>query len=144
MKQNELFRVLDFWNYWNNDLSDSFRRDEYLNKIDLFKKSSENIVLKGIRRSWKSTLMNLEIKKLLGSWVKKENILFVNFEEPKFFWNLNLDLLDQIWESYIYYVEPDISKKIYVFLDEVQNVEAWEKWVLKFNKQYIFLFHSRT
>jgi len=51
MKQNELFRVLDFWNYWNNDLSDSFRRDEYLNKIDLFKKSSENIVLKGIRRS---------------------------------------------------------------------------------------------
>jgi len=67
--------------------------------------------------------------------------LFVNFEEPKFFWNLNLDLLDQIWESYIYYVEPDISKKIYVFLDEVQNVEAWEKWVLKFyEKQDIQFF----
>jgi predicted AAA+ superfamily ATPase len=29
-------------------------------------------------------------------------------------------------------LEPDLNKKIYVFFDEIQVVEAWEKWVLKF------------
>jgi len=98
----------------------------------LFKRSGENIVLKWIRRSGKSTLMNLEIEKLLQSGVRKENILFINFEEPKFFGKLNLELLDDIWDAYNYYIEPDNKEKIYVFLDEVQNVEAWERWVLRF------------
>ena len=132
MKQEKLFKVLDFWNYWNRELNTSYDRKKYLDKINLFKKSSENIILKWIRRSWKSTILNLEIKKLLKSWVNKENILFINFEEPKFFWKLNLDLLEQIWETYNYYLEPDLTQKIYVFLDEIQNMEAWEKWVLKF------------
>ncbi len=132
MEQVELFKVLDFWNYWNNDLEESYYRSEYLWKIWEFKKIDENIVLKWIRRSWKSTLLSIEIESLIKSWVKKENILFINFEEPYFFWKLDLNLLEKIWETYNYYIEPDKNKKIYIFLDEVQNVEAWEKWVLKF------------
>ena len=132
MEQKELFKVLDFWNYWNRDLEKSYDRVDYTSRIEKLKKANENIVLKWIRRSWKSTILGLEIEKLLKSWVKKENILFVNFEEPKFFWKLNLELLEQIWETYNYYLEPDTNNKRYVFLDEIQNIEAWEKWVLKF------------
>lgn len=132
MKKEELFKVLDFWNYWNSDVKNFNQRNFYLKKIEILKKADENIILKWIRRSGKSTILNLEIKKLLNLWINRKNILFINFEEPKFFWKLNLDLLDEIWETYIYFLEPNIKEKIYIFLDEVQNVEAWEKWVLKF------------
>ena len=107
MKKQELFKVLDFRNYWNKDVEHINPRDNYLKKLDLFLKAWENIVISWIRRSGKSSILKLQIKKLLQSWVKKENILFVNFEEPYFFWSLNLDLLDQIWKTYLYYLEPN-------------------------------------
>ncbi len=132
MKQQDIFKILDFWNYWEKEPNDIFKREKYLEKIDLFKKSGENIVLSWIRRSWKSSILNLEIKKLLEAWVKQKQILFVNLEDPKFFNNLNLDLLDEVWGTYLYYLEPNLDERIYIFLDEVQLIKAWEKWVLKF------------
>ena len=132
MKKEEIFKVLDFWNYWDKKPEKLFLREYYLNKINLLEKSWENLVITWIRRAGKSSILKLKIKELLGKWVEPKQILFVNFEEPKFFWYLNLKLLDEIWETYLYYLEPDLNKKIYVFFDEIQVVEAWEKWVLKF------------
>ena len=58
----------------------------------------------------------------------------MNFEEPKFTGFLDLKLLDEIYETYLYYLEPNLSKKIYIFLDEVQNIYGFEKWANKMSE----------
>ncbi len=50
----------------------------------------------------------------------------MNFEDPRFIGNLNTQLLDEIIETYQEHIS---NEKPYLFLDEIQNVEAWEKWV---------------
>ena len=130
-KKNEIFEVLDFWNFWNKNLEKNFKRESYEKRIKLFKKSKEAIAIKGIRRCGKSTLLKLEIQNLLDSGVLKNQILFVNFEEPKFMNFLELDLLDKIYETYLFYLKPNENKKIFLFLDEIQNIIGFEKWINK-------------
>jgi len=69
------------------------------------------------------------IQKLIKDGVPKENILFVNLEDPRFATSLSLKLLEEIKQAYIYYMNP--KDKPYIFLDEVQNIDGFEKWLLK-------------
>jgi len=128
ISQDDLIKILKLWNYWDKNPKNLKSRNYYESKIQEFRKAKEVIVLKGIRRSGKSTLLNLEIQNLLKK-VNKNNLLFINFEEPKFTNNLNLEFLDYIYETYLEFLEP--TGKVYIFLDEVQNIVGWEKWVLR-------------
>ncbi len=60
----------------------------------------EIIVLKGIRRSGKSTIIKQLIKELLKKGVKAEPILYINLEDYGFADNLNLELFDIIFKEY--------------------------------------------
>ena len=52
----------------------------------------------------------------------------MNFEDPRFNGELNTGLLEQIFEVYREYVNNET--KPYIFLDEVQYIDGWEKWAL--------------
>lgn len=131
MENLEILEILNDWNYWNRDLPLIFPRKSYDEKITSFLQKEEVTVLKGIRRCGKSTLLLNQIKTLIASGIQKKNILFVNLEDPRFINHLSIALLQQIKEVYLEYLAPDI--KPYIFLDEVQNIPFWEKWV---NKEY--------
>lgn len=131
MEKLEVLEVLNDWNYWNKDLPKSFSRDFYDKRISSFIKNDEIVVLKGIRRCGKSTLLLNQIKKLCESGVDKKDILFVNLEDPRFTNHLSIELLSKIKEVYLEYLNP--NSKPYIFLDEIQNIPFWEKWV---NKEY--------
>jgi len=83
-------------------------------------------VLKGIRRSGKTTLFKLIINHLLKE-VDSKSILYINLDDPYF--------TELYGESKNLYKLLEISEKLtgvkvqYLFLDEVQNVKAWEKFV---------------
>jgi predicted AAA+ superfamily ATPase len=128
MDKNKLFGILNDWNYWDKPVPEFFPRDEYQRKINKYLSTGEVIVLKGIRRSGKSTLLINHIRHLTGTGVNKKEILFVNFEDPRFNGELNSDLLEQIFEVYLEFVNHET--KPHIFLDEVQHVAQWEKWVL--------------
>lgn len=128
MDKNKLFSVLNDWNYWDKPVPVFFPRDEYQQKINRYLPTGEIIVLRGIRRSGKSTLMINHIRHLMESGVDKKEILFVNFEDPRFNGDLNSDLLEQIFEVFKEFVNNDT--KPHIFLDEVQHVAQWEKWAL--------------
>lgn len=51
----------------------------------------------------------------------------MNFEEPKFSGLLSPEFLQQIYEAYLEIIKPD--EKPWIFLDEVQNVPKWERFV---------------
>ena len=131
MDKSEIIAILNDWNYWNRALPKIHDRPSYDSKINAYLTYDEVVVIKGIRRSGKSTLMLNQIKRLLKDGIESKNILFVNLEDPRFINHLSVALLEQIKEVYLEYLDPD--EKPYVFLDEVQNVPHWEKWV---NKEY--------
>ena len=131
MKNSEILEILNDWNYWNKELPTTTARIFYDDKISKFLSNDEVVVIKGIRRSGKSTLMINQIKRLIANGVDKKNILIINLEDPRFINNLNLELLQTIKEVYLQYLNP--SDKPYIFLDEIQNIPNWEKWI---NKEY--------
>ena len=122
MQKDEILRILVDWNYWGNYRDESLERGRYIEKLNHLLKTGEIIVIKGVRRSGKSTLMLQFIKK---SGLDEKNTLVVNFEDPRFK-NPNLELLDRIYEVYQEELQPDEGH--YVILDEVQEVEGWEKF----------------
>ena len=122
MRRDEILKILVDWNYWGNYKDESVDRGRYIEDLNHLLKTGEIIVIKGVRRSGKSTLMLQFIRK---SGLEEKNTLVVNFEDPRFK-DLNLELLDRIYEVYLDELQPD--KEHYVILDEVQEVEGWEKF----------------
>ncbi len=131
LDKSEILEVLNEWNYWNRALPQTKKRSIYDDKIAAFLENDEIIVVKGARRSGKSTLMLNQIKHLMEKGVAKESILFVNLEDPRFINHLSVELLQQIKDVYLEYLDP--KETPYIFLDEIQNILHWEKWV---NKEY--------
>lgn len=99
-------------------------RKEYIDKLLSYKDQDLIKVVSGLRRSGKSTLLEIYRELLLKQGVGKRQIQFYNFELPENFVNKN-------WDD-IYF---DIKKKLqadkpnYIFLDEVQNIPQFEKLV---------------
>jgi len=100
-------------------------REEYINKLFAYKDKDLIKVISGLRRSGKSTLLELYRQALIKIGVLSEQIVFLNFEE--FELRKYLQDLDAL---YIYIISQlDLSKPAYVFLDEVQNVVEFERLV---------------
>lgn len=129
MEKDKIFAILSDWNAWNKPLPATFSRPLYEQEIARKAKSGEVIVLKGVRRSGKSTLLINEIKRLQTTGIPAKNILFVNLEDQRFSLFEPLTLLEKIKETWLEYVQPQGATVI--MLDEVQNIPQWEKWVLK-------------
>ncbi len=145
MSRDEIINILKEWNFWENEPKNTFDRVIYDKEIVKKATTDEILFIKGIRRSGKSTLLLNYIKHLLKSGVAKEQILFVNLEDPRFATDLSLQLLEDIKLSYLYYINP--SKKPYIFLDEIQNIDNFEKWLLKeyeLNSSHLFATGSNS
>jgi predicted AAA+ superfamily ATPase len=141
----ELIEILNEWNYWDRDVPATVRRDRYDHKIANFLEKDEVLVIKGVRRCGKSTLMLNQIQKLHEQGIPRNEILFVNLEDPRFINHLSLELFELIKESYLEYMNP--KGKPYIFLDEVQTIENWEKWVNKeveLKKSYLTITGSNS
>lgn len=128
MDKNEILAILKDWNEWQTPLADiGTIRTSYLNRLEsLIEGSNQIITITGPRRAGKSYLMRQMVRRLFDKGIKRENVLFVNFEDPRFT-SLDTKLLGQIYDVYKGFISP--TETPYIFLDEVQDVEGWEKWV---------------
>lgn len=127
MDKKEILAILKDWNDWEGQQDMGIPRNSYLDKLEgLIQGSNQVITITGPRRAGKSYIMRQMGRRLSEKGVKKENILFVNFEDPRFT-SLNTKLLIQIYNVYKGFLLPTDTP--YIFLDEVQEVEEWEKWV---------------
>ena len=94
--------------------------------MESLEKTGQVVTLMGVRRSGKSTMMLQYIKELIDNGLDPANTLYVNLEDTR--WGeLSPDLLQRIWEAYLEWLEP--KSKPYIFLDEIQLVSGWEKFV---------------
>ena len=99
-------------------------RELYMNRILPFIDKPFIKILTGIRRSGKSTILKMIQAKLLESGVKPEQILFYRFDSIELeFIHTSADMFNEIKKN----LYPD--GKTYLLLDEVQEIENWEKVV---------------
>jgi len=112
------------------------QRETYLIKLRQLKDQNLIKVITGIRRSGKSTLLEAFKNELLSSGISAENIAFFNFEERE---NLNFTNWTALYDEIIKNVSND--EKYYIFLDEVQLVNDFEKLINSlFTKKNIDLY----
>jgi predicted AAA+ superfamily ATPase len=99
-------------------------RKEYTQKLFAYKDKDLIKVISGLRRSGKSTLLELYREELRKLGVRKGQIHFYNFELPE-------NYLDKTWSDIYFEIKNKLSpdKTNYIFLDEVQNIESFEKLV---------------
>jgi predicted AAA+ superfamily ATPase len=99
-------------------------RTGYDNKLLKYKYKDLIKVITGIRRSGKSSLMQLFIDELRESGVPEKNILAVNFELIRY------DLIRDYHALYDFLIgNMPAEGRAYIFLDEVQQVAGWERVV---------------
>lgn len=122
-----LIEVLKKWNPWERKLSSGVLRKQYIQKLFSYLGRKEILVLKGVRRSGKSTLMKQLMDELITSGIDARQILYLNLEEYSFADHLTLTLFDEVFAVYLSYSKN--KKKTYFFIDEAQNIPEWEKWV---------------
>ena len=98
-------------------------RTEYLNELIKWKDKDVIKVVTGIRRCGKSTLFELFIDYLKKNGIKDTQIIKINLEDAEYDFKDYKDLYS--------YVNGKINNKTnyYIFLDEVQNVEKFQKAV---------------
>jgi predicted AAA+ superfamily ATPase len=129
LSKEEIFEALAEWNFWDKPFPETFARQDYEAEIARKAASGEIVILKGVRRSGKSTLFINEMKRLIASGHQQRNICFINFEDPRFYGHLDLALMERAKEAYLEFMAP--SGPVVFMLDEIQNVPGWEKWALK-------------
>jgi hypothetical protein len=108
-------------------------RREIQDQIANYIPQREILIITGVRRSGKSSLMKLLCDDLLSREDVLENdILYLNFEDERFI-PFTFHDFEPLYETFIELENP--KGRIYLFLDEIQNIGGWEKWL---NRLYEF------
>ena len=112
-------------------MNNMIKREKYLKRIRPFYKQDLIKVITGIRRCGKSVILNQIMDELRQSGVKDEQIIYINFEFTDY-----IDINDA--KKFNDFIEKKLinKNKYYVFFDEIQNVDRWEKVVNSLKAKY--------
>lgn len=113
--------ISGYWSFWDAPPPESVPRD-----VDLPVRFRDSLalVVQGVRRCGKSTFLT----QILARYrLNPRHCAFLNFEDPRLGQNLDHTLLDQ-WVSAFRKAHARL-KNAYFFLDEVQSIAGWEKWL---------------
>lgn len=106
-------------------------RSDYMHRLQAFKDNKIIKVVTGLRRSGKSTLLQMYRDELVANGVSPSQIQFVNFELMKYdYIRTYRQLYDFITQNMV------VGKKNYLFFDEIQQVEGWEKTINSLTLEY--------
>lgn len=98
--------------------------EEYLNKLIALQNKQLIKVITGVRRSGKSTLLEIFQEYLIGHGVEREQIIYLNFEDYEYRYLREPDKLYQYLKERLYN-----NGYTYIFLDEIQHVANFQEVV---------------
>ncbi len=131
----ETFKRLKKYNFWDKKkINIGFKRKIYLKRIKKYIGNNLIKVLVGQRRVGKSYLQRQIIQELVNQKVNPKNIFYLNKELVDFDCIKNYkDLFNLIK---FYKKELKVRGKVYILLDEVQEIEEWEKIINSLSQDY--------
>ena len=118
----DLIKIAATWSFWDRPVPESVPRS-----VDLPKELSDSLclVIQGVRRCGKSTLL----QQLIARYgLDPTYCAFVNFEDPRLASALSFETLDRLVE--LFRESRPHADRLYFFLDEIQWVEGWQRWLL--------------
>ena len=125
---DEILKKLEKYNYWQGQaIKTGFTRKYYLSKIGKYTNNSLVKVLLGQRRSGKSYVLRQIIDTLIKGGVNSKNTFYFNKELVEFDDIRTHKQLFDLIDSYKQKLK--VKGKIYLFLDEIQEISQWEKTI---------------
>jgi len=132
---DERITLLEKYNLWNSKIFDfGFKRSEYTDKLSDYVGNRLIKVLVGQRRTGKSYILRQVAQQLIDNGVNPQNTLFINREFADFDFLKTYKELDELIKSYKKALQP--KGKVYIFIDEIQLIEEWEKVVNSYSQDY--------
>ncbi len=132
MEGSEALAIARDWSHWDHDPAPSVTR--CLSIPEEIPKQMA-LVIQGVRRSGKSTLLGQLIKHY---GLDRKKCLFLNFEDPRLVGALSFETLQLVVDAF----EGERGSGCTWFLDEIQHVEGWQRWLrtqLDFGKDRRFI-----
>lgn len=123
--------MLDQSEYFYAERPGLIKRDM---SLDVYIKSKQIVIISGVRRCGKSTLMRL-IKDNVDT--QKSNVLYLNLDDDRLA-GFGVDDFQSAYELFLELNNP--KGKIYFYLDEIQNVKGWEKFVNRMYENGVKIF----
>ena len=123
------------YNLWNSNAIDfGFIRVDYTNKIADYAGNRLVKVLVGQRRSGKSYVLRQVARELILKGVNPINTLIISKEFTDFDFLKTYKELDELIKIYKRRLEP--KGRVYIFIDEIQNIEQWERVINSYSQDY--------
>ena len=127
LSTSALLRILSRWNRWGEARLDSGRLRDIVGMLDPFLDTPEIVALVGPRRAGKTTVLFQIMDSLEASGVPRQALFHVNLEEPALGPELSTELLERLYTVYRTEIFPE--GQAWLFLDEIQRLPGWERWV---------------
>lgn len=132
---DEIIASLRKYNLWDSKTFDfGFKRGDYTDKLSDYVGNRLIKVLVGQRRTGKSYILRQVAKQLIDKGVNAKNTLFINCEFADFDFLKTYKDLDELIKAYKKALQP--QGKVYLFIDEIQLIEEWEKVVNSYSQDY--------
>lgn len=125
--KEKLKKILTEWHEF--ELPKLYERDFNYSLLN----GGEILSIIGARRSGK-TFLCYQIIKLLRKSLPLDNILYINLEDERLH-PLKGDELTLLLDVYMELFSVDLNKKIFLFVDEIQNAMNWSKWARRITEQ---------
>lgn len=129
---NETLCAIKAYNFWDGPLNEGFIRQSYLDKINIYDSSRLVKVLVGQRRSGKSYILRQIAGRLISGGTSPRNTFFVNMDILAFDFIHDYKDLERLFRLYLREFQP--KGRIYIFIDEVQNISQWERFVNSYSQ----------
>lgn len=132
---DDKIKILKKYNFWEGKVAQvGFPRKSYTQKLYNYIGNRLVKVLTGQRRTGKSYILRQIIQHLMSEGVLAQNILYINREFIEFEFLKNYEQLNELFEAYKEALKP--VGRIYLFIDEIQDIEGWERFVNSKSQDY--------
>lgn len=134
---DEKWNALEKYNLWNgNHYQLGLIRTAYTDRLHAFTGNRLVKVLIGQRRAGKSYILRQIASELISiRKVNPNNILYVNKEYLEFDFIETYQDLEKLYQLYRQKQKPE--GKVYLFFDEIQNIEGWERFVNSHSQDFV-------
>lgn len=134
---DDKWNALEKYNLWNGNFYKlGFIRTSYTNRVQAFIGNKLVKVLIGQRRSGKSYILRQIASSLITERsIHPDNILYINKEYLEFDFIDNYKELEQLYQLYREKRKP--QGKVYLFIDEIQTIEGWERFVNSHSQDFV-------
>jgi hypothetical protein len=102
--------------------------------IEIHDTMNKIATLAGIRRSGKTYELYNVIRELLAKGIMRQNIFYMNFEDERLRGITAIEL-ERIIDLFKELSGFDDGSQVYLFFDEIQNIDGWDLWVRRLNER---------